>query len=135
MSGDDEQEAEEAPPPSVPFFRLFAYADALDWTLMTLGSVAAAIHGAALPLYLYVLGRIINLFGSYQQDVISNPDLSLSSSLLQNLADQILKVNHFISILLTFILSGICSIAYQNSQRRKKGHRVFRHLFLTFDRI
>lgn len=103
MSGDDEQEAEEAPPPSVPFFRLFAYADALDWTLMTLGSVAAAIHGAALPLYLYVLGKIIHLFGSYQQDITSNPDLSLSSSLLQNLAEQILEVNHFSLISLTFI--------------------------------
>lgn len=103
MSGDDEQEVEEAPPPSVPFFRLFAYADALDWTLMTLGSVAAAIHGAALPLYLYVLGRIIDLFGRYQEDVISNPDLSLSSSLLHNLAEQILRVHHFSSILLTCI--------------------------------
>lgn len=103
MSGDDEQEAEEAPPPSVPFFRLFAYADALDWTLMILGSIAAAIHGAALPLYLYVLGRIIDLFGSYQKDIVLNPDLSLSSSLLQSLADQILKVNHFSSILLTYV--------------------------------
>lgn len=103
MSGDDEQEAEEAPPPSVPFFRLFAYADALDWTLMILGSVAAAIHGAALPLYLYVLGRIINLFGSYQEDLISNPGVSLSSSLLQNLAEQILEVIDFSLVLLTFI--------------------------------
>ncbi|KAG0562857.1 hypothetical protein KC19_9G176700 [Ceratodon purpureus] len=91
VSGDDEQEMEEPPPPSVPFFRLFAYADALDWTLMTLGSVAAAVHGAALPLYLYVLGRIINLFGSYQQDINANPGVSLSSSLFHSLADDILE--------------------------------------------
>lgn len=100
VSGDDEQEAQEAPPPSVPFFRLFAHADALDWTIMIVGSVAAAIHGAALPLYLYVLGRIIDLFGSYQRDRILHPDLSPSSSLVHILADQILEVKHLFLIVL-----------------------------------
>ena len=103
MSEDDEQETEEPPPPSVPFFRLFAYADALDWTLMTLGSVAAAVHGAALPLYLYVLGRIINLFGSYQQDINASPGISLSSSLLHSLAEDILKVIYFSFFLFTLV--------------------------------
>lgn len=91
-SGSENEEIDQPPPPSVPFFRLFAYADALDWTLMILGSIMAAIHGAALPMYLYVLGGIINLFGQYQQDLnANNHQLSLDSS--HSLADQLSKVN------------------------------------------
>lgn len=70
---------------------------------MALGSIAAAIHGAALPLYLYVLGRIINLFGSYQQDVNANPGISLSSSLLHSLAEDILEVNYCLPFLFTLM--------------------------------
>ncbi|ONK76974.1 uncharacterized protein A4U43_C02F1820 [Asparagus officinalis] len=46
---------------SVPFMRLFAYADKLDWALMAVGAVAAAAHGVALVVYLHFFGKTINL--------------------------------------------------------------------------
>lgn len=115
VSGDEEQERDEPPPPSVPFFRLFAYADALDWLLMVVGSIAAAVHGAALPVYLYVLGRIINLFGQYQQDILSKSGHQLSSSSFQSLADELSKVEHLLVLLCSrFLFNVLCNIKSQS---------------------
>ncbi|KAI5078855.1 hypothetical protein GOP47_0006526 [Adiantum capillus-veneris] len=60
----EEMEEAEPPPAAVPFFRLFAYATPFDWFLMSIAAVAAAAHGAALPIYLHFFGKIINMFGS-----------------------------------------------------------------------
>lgn len=57
----DEGEEMEQPPAAVPFSRLFACADRLDWVLMIVGSVAAAAHGAALVIYLHFFGKVIQL--------------------------------------------------------------------------
>eukprot|EP01018_Ginkgo_biloba_P027515 Gb_20009 [translate_table: standard] len=57
-------EEAEPPPAAVPFLRLFACADALDWFLMTVGSFAAAAHGASLVVYLHFFGKLINLLGA-----------------------------------------------------------------------
>ncbi|KAK6926916.1 ABC transporter-like, ATP-binding domain [Dillenia turbinata] len=54
----------EPPPAAVPFSRLFACADGLDWFLMIVGSVAAAAHGAALVVYLHYFGKVIQLLTS-----------------------------------------------------------------------
>jgi len=62
---EDEEEEEfeeiEQPPPTVPFTKLFTHADWFDWVLMVVGSVAAAVHGTALVVYLHFFGKIINL--------------------------------------------------------------------------
>eukprot|EP00268_Persea_americana_P039714 TRINITY_DN3933_c0_g1_i4.p1 TRINITY_DN3933_c0_g1~~TRINITY_DN3933_c0_g1_i4.p1 ORF type:complete len:1407 (+),score=263.51 TRINITY_DN3933_c0_g1_i4:281-4501(+) len=61
--GGMEEEAEEIEPPpaAVPFSRLFACADAFDWVLMGVGSIAAAAHGLALVLYLHFFGKVLGL--------------------------------------------------------------------------
>ncbi|KAG9459966.1 hypothetical protein H6P81_004474 [Aristolochia fimbriata] len=51
---------------SIPFYRLFAFADPIDVTLMTVGTVAAVANGAAVPLMTFLLGRMINSFGQTQ---------------------------------------------------------------------
>lgn len=63
---EDDEEIEEAediepPPAAVPFSRLFACADRLDWVLMIVGSLASAAHGTALVVYLHLFGEIIQL--------------------------------------------------------------------------
>lgn len=52
------------PPPSVPYYRLFSHADALDYALMLLGSLAAAAHGISMPVFLVYLGKLIDSLGS-----------------------------------------------------------------------
>ncbi|GFQ03468.1 ABC transporter b family member 20 [Phtheirospermum japonicum] len=65
---EDEMDAEgeemEPPPAAVPFSRLFACADRLDWALMFVGSVAAAAHGTALVVYLHYFAKIVHLLRS-----------------------------------------------------------------------
>ncbi|PIN03483.1 Peptide exporter, ABC superfamily [Handroanthus impetiginosus] len=58
---DAEGEDMEPPPAAVPFSRLFACADRLDWALMFVGSIAAAAHGTALVVYLHYFAKIIQL--------------------------------------------------------------------------
>ncbi|KAF4351252.1 hypothetical protein G4B88_025744 [Cannabis sativa] len=57
----EEPEEMEPPPAAVPFSRLFACADRLDWVLMFVGSLAAAAHGAALVVYLHYFAKIIQV--------------------------------------------------------------------------
>ncbi|KZV43331.1 ABC transporter B family member 6-like [Dorcoceras hygrometricum] len=58
---DAEADEMEPPPAAVPFSRLFACADRLDWALMVVGSLAAAAHGTALVVYLHYFAKIIHL--------------------------------------------------------------------------
>ncbi|KAD2805088.1 hypothetical protein E3N88_38465 [Mikania micrantha] len=57
----EEMEEIEPPPEAVPFSRLFACADRLDWVLMVVGLVAAAAHVTALVIYLHYFAKIIQL--------------------------------------------------------------------------
>ncbi|KAJ6833435.1 ABC transporter B family member 20-like [Iris pallida] len=66
----DEAEEAEPPPAAVPFSRLFACADGLDWALMAVGALAAAAHGMALVIYLHFFGRSINLLNSEHRDAV-----------------------------------------------------------------
>ncbi|XVE99500.1 hypothetical protein REPUB_Repub03eG0204200 [Reevesia pubescens] len=59
----EEAEEMEPPPAAVPFSRLFACADKLDWVLMFVGSLAAAAHGTALVVYLHYFAKIVHVLG------------------------------------------------------------------------
>ncbi|CAO2179652.1 unnamed protein product [Urochloa humidicola] len=48
----------------VPLHRLFSFADRADAALMALGTVAAVANGMARPLMIFILGDVIDAFGS-----------------------------------------------------------------------
>lgn len=49
---------------SIPFFKLFSYADNLDCFLMLVGALGAAAHGAAVPVFFIFFGKLIDTMGS-----------------------------------------------------------------------
>lgn len=49
---------------TVPLFRLFAFADSLDYLLLSIGTVAALVHGAAMPMTFLFFGDLIDGFGT-----------------------------------------------------------------------
>lgn len=61
---------------SVGFFRLFRFADPLDKFLMVIGSVGAAIEGAAMPVFTVLWGNMTDAFGGNS----SNPDAAVNQS-------------------------------------------------------
>ncbi|PKU84013.1 ABC transporter B family member 13 [Dendrobium catenatum] len=64
--------------PASPHFSLFYFADRLDWLLMLFGSIGSCIHGAALPVFFVLFGKLIDSLGSLS----SNP---------QRLSDKVSK--------------------------------------------
>ncbi|CAO2838015.1 unnamed protein product [Amaranthus hypochondriacus] len=48
---------------SVPFLKLFSFADPLDYLLMIVGSIGAIAHGASIPVFFIFFGKLINLIG------------------------------------------------------------------------
>ncbi|CAO2819633.1 unnamed protein product [Amaranthus hypochondriacus] len=58
-----EEEKNKSKNKSVPFFKLFSFADPLDYFLMFAGSIGAIAHGASVPVFFIFFGKLINLIG------------------------------------------------------------------------
>ncbi|CAN6445538.1 unnamed protein product [Victoria cruziana] len=56
--------------PSVPFHKLFAFADPLDVLLMIVGTISAIGNGMAMPLMTIIFGQLIDSFGQSDQATI-----------------------------------------------------------------
>lgn len=57
-------------PPSVPYYKLFSFADRYDLVLIFLGATGACVHGVAIPIFFIFFGKLINAFGEY----FANPE-------------------------------------------------------------
>uniref|UniRef100_A0A1D1ZDP4 ABC transporter B family member 19 n=1 Tax=Anthurium amnicola TaxID=1678845 RepID=A0A1D1ZDP4_9ARAE len=62
-------EAEKKKEQSLPFYKLFSFADRLDWLLMAAGSLGAVIHGSSMPVFFLLFGDLVNGFGKNQNDL------------------------------------------------------------------
>lgn len=71
---------------TVSFFGLFATADSTDCVLMFLGSVGSCLHGAALPVFFILFGRMIDSLGH-----LSNNPHKLSSRVSEVLCHHLLE--------------------------------------------
>ncbi|CAK9187746.1 unnamed protein product [Ilex paraguariensis] len=49
----------------LPFHKLLSYADALDWTLMALGTLGSIVHGLAQPVGYLLLGKALDAYGKH----------------------------------------------------------------------
>ena len=59
---------------AVAFHELFSFADRWDLALMSLGSLGALAHGAAMPCFFLLFGDLINGFGKNQTDLRTMTD-------------------------------------------------------------
>ncbi|CAN0924368.1 ABC transporter B family member 19 [Linum grandiflorum] len=62
-------EAEKKKEQSLPFHKLFCFADKYDWMLMACGSLGAIIHGSSMPVFFLLFGEMVNGFGKNQSDL------------------------------------------------------------------
>jgi hypothetical protein len=69
------------PDHSCAFHELFSFADPWDHLLMAAGSLGALAHGAAMPAFFLLFGRLINGFGHNQLN-------------LRHMTDEVSKVSH-----------------------------------------
>ncbi|KAF9595279.1 hypothetical protein IFM89_038414, partial [Coptis chinensis] len=54
---------------SLPFYKLFSFADKYDYLLMLGGSIGAFVHGSAMPVFFLLFGEMVNGFGKNQSDL------------------------------------------------------------------
>jgi hypothetical protein len=69
---EEEEKSTTAPPKARPqvvaFYKLFSFADPLDYLLMTVGTIGSVANGLTLPIMTLVLGAITNAFGDNQHN-------------------------------------------------------------------
>ena len=63
---------------TVPFYKLFAFADSFDFLLMTLGTLGSIGNGLGFPIMTILFGDLVDAFGENQTD--------------SNVADKVSKV-------------------------------------------
>ncbi|OIV91033.1 hypothetical protein TanjilG_16993 [Lupinus angustifolius] len=64
---DGEKSKQKEKPETVPFHRLFSFADSTDILLMTVGTIGAIGNGLGLPIMTLLFGQMIDTFGSNQR--------------------------------------------------------------------
>lgn len=76
----------------VPFYKLFYFADHLDYMLMTLGAITAVGSGLCVPFMAIVFGEMINSFGQTPntQDIV-NEVSKVGFPIIDNLSFKIKK--------------------------------------------
>ncbi|KAL9323444.1 hypothetical protein ACSQ67_008301 [Phaseolus vulgaris] len=62
-------EAEKKKEQTLPFYKLFSFADKCDWMLMISGSLGAIVHGSSMPVFFLLFGEMVNGFGKNQMDL------------------------------------------------------------------
>lgn len=77
---DSEKSKEEGKPSTVPFHKLFSFADSTDMLLMITGTIGAAGNGICMPLMAILFGDLIDAFGQNQNnkdvvDIVSKVSL------------------------------------------------------------
>lgn len=65
---DHDEKKEKVEQVSVSIFKLFSFADGLDYILILLGIMGALAHGASLPVFFLYFGNLVNGFGAYQNN-------------------------------------------------------------------
>ncbi|MED6205610.1 ABC transporter B member 19 [Stylosanthes scabra] len=62
-------ESEKKKEQSLPFYKLFSFADKYDIMLMICGTLGAIVHGASMPVFFLLFGKMVNGFGKNQMDL------------------------------------------------------------------
>ncbi|OIT02079.1 PREDICTED: ABC transporter B family member 19-like [Nicotiana attenuata] len=65
---DEDDTIKKARSETLPFHKLLSEADALDWTLMALGTLGSIVHGLAQPVGYFLLGKALDAFGNNIDD-------------------------------------------------------------------
>ncbi|KAM5568509.1 ABC transporter B family member 4-like [Rosa sericea] len=60
---EDASKSKEDGTKAVPFFKLFSFADSMDYLLMSVGTIGAIGNGICMPLMTIIMGDVINSFG------------------------------------------------------------------------
>ncbi|KAL1312835.1 hypothetical protein HN51_039417 [Arachis hypogaea] len=70
---DDETSSSENQKETVPYFKLFSFADSTDILLMIVGTIAAIGNGMGMPLMTLIFGQMANVFADnlYSEDIVN----------------------------------------------------------------
>ncbi|XP_051872371.1 ATP-binding cassette, sub-family B (MDR/TAP), member 4 [Pristis pectinata] len=115
---------------------LFRYADCEDKLLMVLGSVAALIHGTALPLMIIVFGEMTDSFVQHglAQNLTENSTLNVTSDITETLEEQMTRFSYYY----VGIGAGVLIVAFMQvtfwslaaARQTKKIRKEFFHAVL-----
>lgn len=81
-----------APRQSVPYLKLYKYADPIDYLLMVLGTVAALIDGLMWPAIAFIQSHLLNRFASLAR---TDPDLAYTKVASVRCFPSHYQINHY----------------------------------------
>ncbi|CAK9872650.1 unnamed protein product [Sphagnum jensenii] len=112
--GKNAKKKEVKKPPSVPYYKLFSFADGYDVVLIFLGATGACVHGVAIPIFFIFFGKLINAFGEY----FANPE-KMSAEVAKNAL-------YFLYLAIVVLVSAWLEVAcwMQTGERQSARMRV-----------
>lgn len=83
--------AEKKKEQSLPFYKLFSFADKYDYVLMIFGSIGAIVHGSSMPFFFLLFGQMVNGFGKNQSDLNTMTDEVSKVMIIQQVFSSFLR--------------------------------------------
>lgn len=119
----DENKGKEEGTKTVPYYKLFSFANSVDYMLMSTGTISAVGNGLCTPLMTVVMGDMINSFGETRNNKeVANAVSKVMTSTTVTKTYSVISVNN---ICISLVSPEFVSTNLNSTKKKKNSFSLF----------